>query len=90
MGKVSTCIALTCHSQMEWQYYSSNLGTKDRCSYCGVNSGPVDQGLKKQFRTILPLCSDCKRDGKETMTRAPLKQKGQQMVDWSSGKKKKK
>jgi len=58
-GKVLTRLTLTCESTIEIPYYSAEIGRKDVCCYCASEGATVDDNLKKQFKTVLPLCASC-------------------------------
>ena len=88
-GELFTRVAMTCHSPMEWQYYSYSNAIKDRCSHCATLGGVIDPEVKKEYKHVLPMCSACKSSGKEHMKRAPFKHKGQTTVT-AGGKKSKK
>ena len=74
LGKVFTRLELACSSPIEWAYYGTNKINvrKDRCTYCAKKGVTVDQELKKEFKTVLPLCGNCKAMGKKTLTRMPI------------------
>lgn len=63
--------ALTCGSQVEFPYYSSDLARQDICALCGDSEASVDIELKKRFKTVLPICGSCKTEGKESVTKRP-------------------
>ena len=42
------------------------------CSYCGVKDGIIKQELKECYKTVLPICEECKKF-KEPMKRMSLK-----------------
>ena len=52
---------------MEFAYYSSKK-FKIVCAYCGNNDCVVDEELKKDVQTVLPLCQDCVSAGKQPIT----------------------
>ena len=55
-------------------YYEAAIRTirKGLCSYCGVKDGVINQELKKCYKTVLPICEECKKF-KEPMRRMPHK-----------------
>ena len=55
---------LTCASPVETPYYSSSFAQLDLCSYCGNDGGLVDAELRKMYKTVLPICNDCKANRK--------------------------
>ena len=42
------------------------------CSYCGVKDGIIKQELKECYKTVLPICEECKKF-EEPMKRMSLK-----------------
>ena len=71
MGKVFTRLTITCKSSIEHSYYGSDLGRKDVCCICGGANAIVDQELKKKFKTVLPMCSECNTAGHTTVCQRP-------------------
>ena len=70
-GKVVIRPQLTCAAPVEVSYYSSNIGRKDICSFCASIDAEVDSILKKSFKTVLPICKDCKGQGRVPVTMRP-------------------
>ncbi|MES9904556.1 MAG: hypothetical protein ABW168_18000, partial [Sedimenticola sp.] len=67
-GKIFTRLNIDCASPMETAYYSSihyssEIARADCCYYCGDVGATVDQDLKLKFKTVYPLCLDCKTKG---------------------------
>lgn len=62
-GKVVTRSNLSCATMIEIPFYGSSLGRKDTCSHCGSEGGTVCPELKARFKTVLPLCEDCRKQG---------------------------
>ncbi|XP_052286545.1 uncharacterized protein LOC127882125 isoform X2 [Dreissena polymorpha] len=58
-----SCRPCECATPVEIPYYGSALGQTDVCAFCGSSGGEVDQDLKLNFKTVLPLCSPCKLNG---------------------------
>ena len=58
-GKVFMRLNLTCESIIELPYYSSSIARTDLCCHCAAADTPVDQELKKQYKTVLPVCVQC-------------------------------
>ncbi|PJE77315.1 hypothetical protein CI610_03768 [invertebrate metagenome] len=58
-GKALVRMTLTCANPIEVPFYSASLGRLDLCYYCGGCDGEVDQELKKQYKTVLPVCLEC-------------------------------
>ena len=73
-GEVFTRLQLTCRSPIKWAYYSYPKARKDSCCYCS-RSGIVDQETKKSFKTVLPMCDNCKTNNKKVLARGPLASK---------------
>lgn len=68
---IMTRTDITCQSPVELQYYSSGLGLADLCAHCGFNSGQVSTDLLKRYKTVLPLCDECKDSGKSVIVQRP-------------------
>ncbi|XP_064612507.1 uncharacterized protein LOC135476417 [Liolophura sinensis] len=47
-SKVFMRLGITCESLVETPYYSSDIGQKDLCCFCGTDKGTVNTELKKQ------------------------------------------
>ena len=62
-GKIFTKINLTCESKIENAYYSSHIGRPDICVHCGGQDAVIDPEQKKSYKTVHPLCSECKKAG---------------------------
>ena len=65
-NKVFVRTTLTCESRVESSYYSSDIGRKDTCCFCACPEAEVDGDLKKQYKTVLPVCVACR-----AVTRCP-------------------
>ena len=78
LGMVFTRLELTCSSPMELPFYANTkiYVQKDIC-YCIRKGVQEDKELKKQFKTILPLCLSCKEKGKNPFKQSPLGRKKQ-------------
>lgn len=70
-GTIFVRIPLTCSDVIEVAYYRSAYGPLDLCCFCGEPEGVVDQDLLKRFKTVLPLCADCRYEGKEVVCALP-------------------
>ena len=60
---------------MEFMYYGApriNV-RKDLCGHCGGARGKIDEEVKKQYKTVLPLCDKCKGRGKEPVKKGKIK-----------------
>ncbi|VDI69131.1 Hypothetical predicted protein [Mytilus galloprovincialis] len=61
--KVMCKLNLNCNSHVELAYYGSGLGQLDICSFCGGPEADTNVELKKQYKTVLPLCKTCESKG---------------------------
>ena len=66
---------LQCAMQIEVPYYSSNVGRKDVCSHCGRINTAINMDLKKQYKTVLPICKPCLDSKKKPFTQRPFGKK---------------
>ena len=41
-------------------YGGENLGRKDLCAHCGTEGGVTDADLRKKYKPVLPICTDCR------------------------------
>ena len=75
--KRSMCLRpnLQCILPVEIPYYGSDLGRKDLCGYCGIEETATDTGLKEQYQTVLPLCAECRANGKTPIVKRPFGKK---------------
>ena len=57
-GTVFNRLELMCSSPMEWGFYAGTKISiqKDICCYCIRKDLQADKELKKQLKTVLPLC----------------------------------
>ena len=62
---------LTCETPVELQHYTSGLGLIDLCAHCATETGEVNADLKKKFKTVLPICKNCKDTGKSAIVQRP-------------------
>lgn len=74
-GKLVTKMNINCGSPMEIAYYSSSTGRRDICYYCGATEAETNMELKKEFKTVLPLCKTCKDMGRQVTTLRPYGKK---------------
>lgn len=55
---------LSCAVPIEVHFYGSSfdndLGNRDLCVYCSAEGSETDQELRKQYKTVLPMCQSCK------------------------------
>lgn len=64
---IMTRTDITCQSPVELQFYSSGLGLADLCAHRSLNSGQVNTDLLKRYKTVQPLCDECKDSGKSVI-----------------------
>ena len=69
--KVSIRPELQCALPVEFAYYSSQIGRVDICSYCAIEECVIDGRLKLKYRTVLPICAECKMDN-DTIVMRPF------------------
>ena len=74
-NKVFVRTTLTCESRVESSYYSSDIGRKDTCCFCACPEAEVDGDLKKQYKTVLPVCVACRATGHEVPCMRPYGKK---------------
>lgn len=72
-GIVTVRLQMTCQTPVEFAYYASSFGRHDVCSHCGESGAEKDQELSRQYRVVLPVCTECTRQNKEIPRRNPLK-----------------
>ena len=66
---------INCNSPVDFAYYSSKK-FKYVCALCGSdNDCTIDDDLKKEFQTVLPLCRDCVSSHKQPITRGKFRSK---------------
>lgn len=70
-GVVTARLPLHCGDPIEVSYYKSAYGPVDLCSYCAEGGGVVDPVLWKQYKTVLPLCTECKERGRQPVCYRP-------------------
>ncbi|CAG8559872.1 42298_t:CDS:2 [Gigaspora margarita] len=73
--QLSIRLNLTCDSPIESTYFSWRLKRFDICYWCGESKNLIEPSdtLKGEWKTIYPLCSFCKNNGKTWYKRAPKK-----------------
>lgn len=74
-GKVFTRIEMTCESYIELAFYSTsnNVGKKPGlCCYCAAENTPRDLDLISRYKTVLPICTQCKLTGYEPVCMRPF------------------
>ena len=70
-------LGICCETPVQLPYYASGLGKSDLCCYCASEDGKVEQELKRtcKYKTVLPLCVTCKRNGKLPVVQRPYGKK---------------
>lgn len=68
-------LGINCNTPVELPYYSSDIGLKDTCCFCGGRQGEVLPELKLKFKTVLPICTDCKSTGLQPICQRPFGKK---------------
>lgn len=63
---------INCGSPMEIAYYSSSTDRRDICYFCGATEAETNMELKKEFKTVLPLCKTCKDMGQQSLPYDPM------------------
>ena len=74
-GRVFVRLPLSCDDSVELPYYSSRVGRMDVCGHCGNGDATVDQSLKKDYKTVIPMCDTCKGRGLEHICSRPTRRK---------------
>ena len=63
-GKIFTRLNIDCSRPLETCFYSSDLDQrKDVCYYCGQSGAEIDEGLKEKFKSVSPVCGECRGRG---------------------------
>ena len=70
-GVIVTREALECHHSVEFEYYTNPKATASwfdgaLCAYCAGSSGAkgfVDEHLTIEWKSVLPICQDCRAHG---------------------------
>ncbi|XP_070559193.1 uncharacterized protein [Ptychodera flava] len=73
--KVALRPHLSCAVPVEIPYYGADVGQKDVCAHCGCDEAQIDAELKKQYKTVLPMCNACHELGKMPITYRPFGKK---------------
>lgn len=79
--KVMCRVNLNCNSHIELAYYGSGFGQLDICSVCAEPEAETNVELKKQYKTVLPLCRSCASKGIEPFVQRPY---GKSKKKWHS------
>jgi hypothetical protein len=75
LRKVEIRRNITCAHPVELPFYSAGgnlqVQTATICCYCASDDGIVDQSLKSKYKTVLPICKQCKDSGKSAFVQRP-------------------
>lgn len=66
---------LTCAYPIETPFYGSPFAKLDICTFCTNDNGNIDVNLKRRYKTVLPVCEDCKIQGKNAIIQRPYGKK---------------
>lgn len=47
------------------------IGAKDTCAHCGNDKGEQEQALLDKYKTVLPLCNECRVKGVKPIVYRP-------------------
>jgi len=75
LSVVFTCLEMTCESHIELSYYSTtnSIGKQPGlCCYCAAQNIPRDPHLVSRYKTVLPICEECKLVGYELVCMRPF------------------
>lgn len=74
-GTVFSRLELSCASPIEFMFYGApKLNVrKDLCAHCAAPRSKVDEQLKREYKTVLPICDKCKGRGKEVVKKGKVK-----------------
>ena len=63
---------LLCGMHVEIPYYGNgDLRRSDICSHCGGINAEINSELKKKYKTVLPICDNCIKEGKTPFVARP-------------------
>ena len=68
---VEVKLTINCGDPIELAYYSSKIGREDVCCYCGGTGATQSNALKEKFKTVLPVCAACIKNGLQPITARP-------------------
>ena len=75
-GVICARESLECHDPIEFEYYSNPRTSADwcdtsLCAYCAgtCGTGYVDEELRLEYKTVLPVCKECRDDGAQPLAR---------------------
>ena len=65
-----------CKTPIEWAYYAATkiAVPRDLCCHCSKQGAQQDKELKKLFKTVLPICDECRVESKKFINGGLLKQ----------------
>ena len=63
---------MDCRTHVEFAYYAGSQGKQDGCAHCGKDGAERDRDLLARYRTVLPVCNECKHTH-EIPKRTPIK-----------------
>jgi hypothetical protein len=64
-----------CAHPIELSFFSGNIGRKDLCAHCGEEEAHINVDLKKKWKTVLPICTECELAGKVPIVERPYGRK---------------
>ncbi|XP_053389758.1 uncharacterized protein LOC128552728 [Mercenaria mercenaria] len=64
---------LSCIDPVELAFYSSEVARKDLCCFCATPEAEISSDLKKQYKTVLPICPECVAAGNKPICQRPYK-----------------
>lgn len=75
LKKVEIRRNISCSHPIEVSFYSAGgnlqVQTSTNCCFCACDEGVIDQSLKTKYRTVLPICNQCKTMGKSAFVQRP-------------------
>ncbi len=72
---VDVKLSVNCGDPIELAYYSSKLGRAAIFCHCGGTGVTQNNALKEKFKTVLPMCTDCMKNGLLPITARPYGKK---------------
>ena len=76
---------LSCAVSVEVPFNGSGFGS-DVCAYCAVEGSETDQNLRRQYKTVLPLCkcNSCRMFGKLPIVQRPYGRLAKKYIHFAS------
>ena len=73
-GTLFTGLEMHCKSLIKWAYYSASKANtrKGVCCHCSKIGAKIDSNEKKLYKSVLPVCNQCKAQGKKILKGAPI------------------